>query len=512
MTGSWRMALVLTLGLLACDESSGPSGGTGGLAVEILPSAAGIAALDSGYVRVSGPTTLSVKVTPGSTVTIPDLLPGTYNLTLEGYVQGGLAYFGQVAGVTVTVGHTTPATITSFPRLRLSFQVEPTSVRAGRSLNPFVSARIVDPAGTVITAATNSVTIALGANPSRASLTGTKTVAAVNGVATFGDLQVTESGSNYDLVVTSGALISDTSVAFDVTYDFALASSGGTPTVSRIQTPSNAVVATIPSGTTSRYVDFTPDASRLYVTNHVTPGIVQVFKTSDNTLLTTVAVGDGPQGIAITQDGQYAVVANSGANTASLISIATNTVTATPAVGAFPIQVAITPDGAQAYVTNFNGGSVSVLNSHTGAAINTITTGGTAFGVAMNPTKPLAYVSSGTAPTVFIINRSTMAVTGSVTIGTTPRGLAVTPDGAFVYAANNADGTVSVIETTNHTVVKTITVDPSPWSVAVSRGGAFVYVSQFTQAKVTIIATATNTVVGSITVAANPQGFAVPSR
>ena len=71
MTRQWSAAAALVLGLLACEESAGPSGrGTGGVALQILAAPAGGAALDSGYVRVSGPTNWTVKAVPGTTVTI----------------------------------------------------------------------------------------------------------------------------------------------------------------------------------------------------------------------------------------------------------------------------------------------------------------------------------------------------------------------------------------------------------------------------------------------------------
>src|SRR2546429_4854590 len=60
-------------------------------------------------------------------------------------------------------------------------------------------------------------------------------------------------------------------------------------------------------------------------------------------------------------------------NTVSVVNTATNTVVATVPVGIQPLAVAITPDGAFAYVTNsgwiFGSDSDSVINTHT----NTVT-------------------------------------------------------------------------------------------------------------------------------------------
>jgi hypothetical protein len=47
------------------------------------------------------------------------------------------------------------------------------------------------------TSATNAVTLAIGANPSNGTLSGTTTVNAVNGVATFSGLNISKTGTGY---------------------------------------------------------------------------------------------------------------------------------------------------------------------------------------------------------------------------------------------------------------------------------------------------------------------------
>ena len=61
-----------------------------------------------------------------------------------------------------------------------------------------------------------NVTIALADNPSGANLSGTLTVAAVNGVARFSDLTLDKPGAAFTLMVSSDGLASMTSYAFDV--------------------------------------------------------------------------------------------------------------------------------------------------------------------------------------------------------------------------------------------------------------------------------------------------------
>lgn len=102
------------------------------------------------------------------------------------------------------------------PARRLAFATPPGDAVAGVALSPAVRVEIRDAAGSVITGATDAVTLALGANPGGAALTGTATVAAVSGVATFNDLSLDKSGTGYTLVASAPPLAATTSAAFAV--------------------------------------------------------------------------------------------------------------------------------------------------------------------------------------------------------------------------------------------------------------------------------------------------------
>jgi len=64
-----------------------------------------------------------------------------------------------------------------------------------------------------------------------------------------------------------------------------------------------------------------------------------------NSVTATVTVGSGPEGVAITPNGEYAYVTNEGGTTLSVINTATNTVKATVTIGSGPMRIAITPNG-----------------------------------------------------------------------------------------------------------------------------------------------------------------------
>jgi YVTN family beta-propeller protein len=78
------------------------------------------------------------------------------------------------------------------------------------------------------------------------------------------------------------------------------------------------------------------------VTNAISDN-VSVIRTSDNTVVATVAVGDNPLGVAVTPDGAFAYVTNAVSDNVSVIRTSDNTVVASVAVGDGPFGVAITP-------------------------------------------------------------------------------------------------------------------------------------------------------------------------
>jgi hypothetical protein len=100
---------------------------------------------------------------------------------------------------------------------QLQFSVQPSNVATGSPITPAVKVRIEDAQGTLVTSATNNVTIALGSNPGGASLSGTKVVAASGGIATFSGLSLDRPGNGYTLTASGSGLSGDASSAFNVT-------------------------------------------------------------------------------------------------------------------------------------------------------------------------------------------------------------------------------------------------------------------------------------------------------
>lgn len=99
----------------------------------------------------------------------------------------------------------------------LAFTVQPTTAIVGDNIIPAIEVAARDTLGNTDVTFTGSVTVALGANTIGAFLEGTKTVAAVFGVARFGELSINRVGTGFTLVATASGASSATSAAFDIT-------------------------------------------------------------------------------------------------------------------------------------------------------------------------------------------------------------------------------------------------------------------------------------------------------
>lgn len=78
--------------------------------------------------------------------------------------------------------------VTIRPPTQLAFQVQPVDTALNTAITPAVRVAIEDATGAVVTSSSAPVTIGLRSNPGEATLGGTTTVNAVNGIATFANL------------------------------------------------------------------------------------------------------------------------------------------------------------------------------------------------------------------------------------------------------------------------------------------------------------------------------------
>ncbi|WP_224246024.1 S8 family serine peptidase, partial [Hyalangium gracile] len=107
--------------------------------------------------------------------------------------------------------------VTAGAPVALTITTQPSTTDAGESISPAVQVGMKDQFGNVVSTGSNEITIALENNAGGGTLSGTTTVAAVNGVATFGDLSIEKVGEGYTLAASADGLTGVTTDGFDIT-------------------------------------------------------------------------------------------------------------------------------------------------------------------------------------------------------------------------------------------------------------------------------------------------------
>ncbi|HEX5745976.1 MAG TPA: lamin tail domain-containing protein [Archangium sp.] len=233
---------VLLLGLsVGCGQGCGDPG-TNPPAAREMPDAdrSSVAVSRSAGVRANGEDAVDIQVTvrkadgtalAGRTVRVA--VSGEGNAvtqpagTTDDQGQASAKLVSTVAGVktvtvsveaeggAVTLSSRPTVEFVRLPAAKLAFIVAPSSGTAGAALGAF-EVVIQNAEGETVSDATGPVTVAIGSGPAAATLKGTATVAAVNGVARFTDLVIEKAARDYTLVASSGSLTGATSASFDV--------------------------------------------------------------------------------------------------------------------------------------------------------------------------------------------------------------------------------------------------------------------------------------------------------
>ena len=137
---------------------------------------------------------------------------------LTALADGNTTIHASQDGVDSNTIFMTVNSVSSSAPAKLTFMVQPSDTIAGGTMSQ-VKVEIQDAGGSTVTDATDTIILAIGTNPATGVLSGTKVVAAVNGVATFSDLNIDSAGTGYTLIAADSAsgLLGAVSVSFDIT-------------------------------------------------------------------------------------------------------------------------------------------------------------------------------------------------------------------------------------------------------------------------------------------------------
>lgn len=200
-----------------------PEPTTGDLTVAAATAGAELDA-DGYTVTVDG--AASQTVGANGSVTFSALAAGDHSVALSGVAENCTVAGTSPRTVNVPAGGTVTSTFEVTCEAvaeRLEFTVQPSNAAPGETIEPAVQVTAVDASGNRVSSFTGTVRIAIGQNGggwySEGTLSGTTSVATVDGVATFSDLSIDEDGDDYTLVAGADGLTGTESEDFDIVED-----------------------------------------------------------------------------------------------------------------------------------------------------------------------------------------------------------------------------------------------------------------------------------------------------
>lgn len=255
--------------------------------------------------------------------------------------------------------------------------------------------------------------------------------------------------------------------------------------------PQSETPLALPSGYTPTAIAITPNGDDAWVTaqptlvNSYAPALWEISLTgsSPGSLAQTILLPStsAPTGLALTTNGDTALVSNFAGGTVIPVNLVSNSVGTPISVGPGPLGIAVSPNGNDAYVANSEGGSVTEIElaSDTAEPATTLDAGYSPQQVAISPDGSTLWVTedNGSTPgdSGFVVPVAIPSMTegAPITVGYDPYGVSVSPDGSSVYVADetslysNAEGVsdsagaISVVNVANHSAQNYLTnVDP----------------------------------------------------
>jgi len=249
-------------GAVGIDNTDGWTGitvitGTGGNVVTATATPTHVTANSPHYI------TITITVTDASGNPVEGIPPGEFEVTAPGsgtdvaqpsaatnasgqttamissteveFASVSVALYGQTFSDLVTIE------FTSGDAAKLAFVAQPEGpYAAGATINAIPQVQVQDAAGNPVTASSADITVAIGANPGSGALSGTTTVAAASGLATFSDLSINKAGAGYTLTATATGLTAAESDPFTIIPDSStsqlvfVASPGETPALATL--------------------------------------------------------------------------------------------------------------------------------------------------------------------------------------------------------------------------------------------------------------------------------------
>ena len=191
--------------------------------------------------------------------------------------------------------------------------------------------------------------------------------------------------------------------------------------LSRVNLDSKKIDAVYQVGSVPKVVQVSPDNKYILVSNWCSYTVTVISVESGKTVK-SIKIGRYPRGIAITQDGQYAYVAEMGGSNIHRINLNDFTKTLIP-VGSNPRAIVLSPDESKLYVTMNLSGKVQAWDLLNNKTIKSVKTGQAARSLDISSDGSALFVVNFNSDTVSKVRTSDMKVLQTIKVCNEPIGV-----------------------------------------------------------------------------------------
>ena len=199
------------------------------------------------------------------------------------------------------------------------------------------------------------------------------------------------------------------------------ASGFDTSFLSRVNLDTKKIDAVFPVGSVPKVVKVTPNNKYILVSNWCSY-TVTIISVETGKSVKSVKIGRYPRGIAISDDSQYAYVAEMGGSNIHRIDLSNFSKTLVP-VGSNPRAVVISPDGTKLYVTMNISGKVQAWDLVNNKTIKSVKTGEAARSLDISSDGSALFVVNFDSDTVSKVRASDMKILQTIKVCNEPIGV-----------------------------------------------------------------------------------------
>ena len=191
--------------------------------------------------------------------------------------------------------------------------------------------------------------------------------------------------------------------------------------------------------------------------------------------MSTVDVGQEPEGILVNRDGSLVFVTSEVANMAHVVDTASAEIRANIVVGNRPRRFAIPAGGDRLWVTNELSGSVSVIDLGTMKVADTVEFRPKGFrpeevtpvGITTTADGKTAFVALGRANHVAVVDIASLSVEDYILVGSRAWNTTLNRDESLLFVANGLSDDISVVDVAARRVIKSVPVGRVPYGVLI---------------------------------------------